>query len=295
VRLKDPEFAQNAFYSRKKLTKAERIKRNNIVELPHCNHSASIPQTEPMLSLLCLLLISRIITTAANICSLSAPITLDPSGDVTLQQGVNEKAGTVTVQMTYNGIGWLAFGTSPSGSMPGSQVVIAKPADALGDTNPGKYSIASYRESGISLMSRQTLVNATFEQTSNQTILRYTKLLSESGEQPIQANAPNTFVWAVGASNTFSIHKYQGSFYLSHLTPCETQLLVNGDPSSNSSTTSPAFVASSSVVTNSDTRWRLWVAHGWMMGISWVVLGKDEPDGRLRYIIPVLHDYWTNL
>jgi hypothetical protein len=56
---------------------------------------------------------------------------------------LNQVDKTLTVEVTYQGEGWVGFGISQDGLMPGSQVVIAKPDEAQGSSNPGKYEISA--------------------------------------------------------------------------------------------------------------------------------------------------------
>jgi len=170
--------------------------------------------------------------------------------------------------------------------MEGGEVVIAKTDEPVSDTNPGKYEFTS---EGFALMPQQTLTNASFEQTTEgTTILRYTKLLAESGENEIFVYAPNRFIWAVGESNTYGYHKARGNPTLSQLALCR-------DAGNNSNATSSAEVDCTVAATaeQSGDYQKLWAAHGWLMAISWAIL---IPIGigasLLRKLIPGNNGTW---
>jgi hypothetical protein len=139
-------------------------------------------------------------------------LALDPAGK------------TLAVEVTYQGLGWVGFGVSPRGGMRGSEVVIAKPDEDQGPTNPGKYVIRDKSEAGIELSDRQTLTEASFEQTGGVTVLRFTKALVEEGEAAIQ-ESNNTFAYAVGPSNGFGPfpHKERGLLRVPSFRECSAQ------------------------------------------------------------------------
>jgi DOMON domain len=170
------------------------------------------------------------------------------------------------VEVTYQGTGWVGFGVSADGQMPGSEVIIAKTDEAQSSSNPGKYSITARQQDAITLSGQQTLVDASFEQTGGTTVLRFTKALAESGELEISADGSNTFVYAVGSSNTFGYHAQRGSFAVASLTQC----VVAGQTAPPATDDNGGVVVgdSASAVPSQS----LWVAHGIMMFISWGIL-----------------------
>jgi hypothetical protein len=144
------------------------------------------------------------------------------SDAVSFHHIVNPVDETLTVEITYQGEGWVGFGISQDGLMPGSQVVIAKPGEALGPSNPGKYDISARSQDAIVLSSQQTLIDAEFVQPGDgTTVLRFTKALVESGELEISVDGATTFVFAAGSSNTFGYHGDQrGSVTVEALQQC---------------------------------------------------------------------------
>jgi hypothetical protein len=177
---------------------------------------------------------------------------------------VNQVDSTLTVEVTYQGVGWVGFGVSRDGLMPGSEVVIAMPDQAQGASNPGKYNISGRNQGAIVLSGQQTLTDASFEQSGGVTILRFTKALAEDGELEISATGPNTFVYAVGSSNTFGYHLSRGSITLDSLLQC---LEVGQAPDPDEDST-PNVSAGDSEPPNKS----LWIAHGILMFIAWGIL-----------------------
>ena len=203
------------------------------------------------------------------------------NGKMALRQIVNPDEQTMTVELTYSALGWVAFGVSKNGKMIGGEVIIAKPDEAPSSTNPGKYFMTSEEESGISLMDAQTLTNASFVQSNGQTILRYTKPLQESGEIELLPDGSNTFIYAAGSGNTFADHgSLRGRITLTSLTKCQS---VAG---ATAPTDDGAASSAESSAQENTTR-KLWVFHGILMGISWAIfLPLGIGCSVLRRLIP---------
>jgi DOMON domain/Eukaryotic cytochrome b561 len=192
-------------------------------------------------------------------------------GVYSLKQIVNQAKGTITVEFTFNGEGWVSFGSSPSGKMVGGEVVIAKPSEPASSTNPGKYYMSGETEDTITLMDAQTLMNASWEQANGQTILRYTKLLKEEGEVEIVPDASNTFIYASGTSNEFADHhQYKGRVILNSLTTCVAAggggATTDGSGTGGDVSNAESSEAAEAKIIN------LWVFHGILMGIAWAIL-----------------------
>merc|ERR1711862_467367 len=130
--------------------------------------------------------------------------------------------------LRYNGIGWIGIGIADSsGSMIGADAIIGNPNLAFEDNEDSisvlKYDIDSIDISGIVPMeeSMQTLEYSSVTQDSNTTFLTFTKLMKEEGENEILSLGTNSFIWAVGSSNTFT-QKLWESFDLD-LSNCDEQ------------------------------------------------------------------------
>jgi len=126
--------------------------------------------------------------------------------------------------------------------------------------------------------SEQTLIDPSITSQDGKTILQFTKLLSEPGEIPIDADGKNVFVWAYGvdSSSRFSIHTNSGS------TEVDFSLYKGPDFTDNSSSDStlPDFTDNSSPdstrppfkVTESVSYRGRWKVHGILAFTAWGVL-----------------------
>ena len=116
--------------------------------------------------------------------------------------------GTISMEVIYSGLGYVAIGFSEDGNMdPTSQAVIGE-----GPGKVTKYNILSKALSGIRTSPSQTLTNASLEQTETETILRFTKLVLEEGEVPIKVGGEMTnVIWAIGSSNELGYHTARGT------------------------------------------------------------------------------------
>lgn len=130
----------------------------------------------------------------------------------------------LNVQLTHLGNAWLALGIpeNEEGRMVGANAVIGNPAltYANGD-KPLKYHLSSKQQSGVYPMiaSKQTLIDAVILQEDGETILRFTKMLYEDDEHPIDTTSMTTFIYAMGQGNMLSFHSYANSFKVD-LTEC---------------------------------------------------------------------------
>ena len=145
-----------------------------------------------------------------DVCSLDSNNEFDIRGDgsLLLRQFINTGDDTVTVQLEYNDIGWVAMAFSESTSMIPNTAIIALPDD----NKVQKYSLASKSLSGVVPLesSQQTLTDATVTQEDGRTIMTFTKKLVESDEVAV-VEGTNKFNWAFGSSNTLAFHAKRGS------------------------------------------------------------------------------------
>jgi hypothetical protein len=141
----------------------------------------------------------------------------------------------VSVEMVYLGVGYVALGFSEDGKMdPKSQAIVGLSAD-----NVKKYNLLSKADSGIQLSPRQTVANVWFEQTANQTLMRFTKLLTEEEEVEIKFGGMTNVIWAVGSSNTLGYHASRGSIPVIF----DKCVDLTGEASLSSTTIAPTLVA----------------------------------------------------
>ena len=132
-------------------------------------------------------------------------------GDVEVTIITNKAEGTITVDYTYFGQAWVAFGFSEEGLMIGSTAIVGFDVDSAplkfdltGKSLPGVVRASDDRQKGIT--------NAEFQQNATHTRMMFTKPLDEPDELEILADGPNKFLYAFGSSNEFGIHQKRGSF-----------------------------------------------------------------------------------
>lgn len=207
-----------------------------------------------------------------NSTTLSPPVPIRLSSDVTFTLSADENAGTANVELVFEGQGWVSFGVSPSGAMVGGEAVIGLPDEPVSATNPGKYQLAGESVSGVRLFpsDQQTLMNASIYQNDTHTILTYTKLLEEAGELSVSATDANTFIWATGPSNQLGRHNQQSSF---------------------------SYIIGSDVIlaTIPSTR-ELWIAHGVLMAAAWgILIPIAIGSSLLRGLLPLPKGMWFTI
>lgn len=138
--------------------------------------------------------------------------------------------GVFSAEMIYQGEAWLGLAHSESGSMMGSMAILGLP-DAPVAHQVQKYLLGSSTErNGIPQALpalQQTLLDTSLAQDGGNTIMRFTKLLSEPNEQTINPNWQNTFLFAYGSSNFLGYHEKRGVLALD-LRPC-TSTFREGD------------------------------------------------------------------
>jgi DOMON domain len=139
---------------------------------------------------------------------------------------------------------WVGVGFSNNGGfMIGSEAVIGLPDEGT----VLKYGLTLQDAAGVLPLpdAQQTLIDASINQDAGQTTLRFTKIMNEPNEIPINLGA-NTFLGAWGFGNALSVHQSRESFAI-NLDSGGVQQLVTGEQS-------------------------LWKAHGWFASIAWGVL-----------------------
>ncbi|CAB9496957.1 Eukaryotic cytochrome b561 [Seminavis robusta] len=138
--------------------------------------------------------------------------------------------GSLSVEMVYQGQSWLGFAHSERASMLGSIGVIGIPDPESEQHKVQKYSLGGKDPGGVwpLVPFKQTLINATLEQTDDFTTMRFTKLLMEPGELTLQPKLSNTFLFAHGLSNELGYHEARGVAVLD-LQPCIPSVLPEND------------------------------------------------------------------
>ena len=118
------------------------------------------------------------------------------------------------LRMKYAGEAWLGWGVpeTENSGMVGSDAVIGLPNLPDSRTNPGRYELNGRSLSQIELMPnrRQTLIDASIEQTGSSTAMTFTYILNErERDNPFDVEE-QTIIWAYGFSNTLGYHRDRG-------------------------------------------------------------------------------------
>lgn len=130
---------------------------------------------------------------------------------------------SVSIKLEHAGLAWLGFGFSTDGKMIDSEAVIGRPDLAAADEEkPLKYNLKGKGTTAVTPMveARQTLTDALITQDGTNTVMTFTKLLTEDGEHTIDPASPMNFIYAVGDGNTLAYHAKKGSFKF-NLSTCD--------------------------------------------------------------------------
>lgn len=152
--------------------------------------------------------------------------------------------GALSIKAVYQGLAWIGIGISPDGEMVGGEAVIGQPDAAVSSINPGKYTMKSQSASGVTPMdpSAQTLIDGSITQdaTAGVTTLEFTKILQEYYELIISTVGTNTFIYAIGADNTYpSYHGGgRGSFKLDLSAKSVSEAMTTASPTPSAATVS---------------------------------------------------------
>lgn len=176
------------------------------------------PQTKPSIALIyyyyhslimkiktnLLLLFSCATTAVAQLdCSFQEDITL--TDGFSLRQVINQEEQSVTVQLTYQGQGWIGMGFGTA--MVGSVAVIG-----VAEEPPALYSLGSYSLEGVTKLENQAaLIDSDFTQTDSESVLTFTRSLTENGETLLTAGEETSIIVAYGMTNTLDYHEYRGT------------------------------------------------------------------------------------
>ena len=135
---------------------------------------------------------------------------------------------TFRARLTRQGTGWVGLAVPEDPNcmlcMKNSDAVIGVPGGVPGGSVL-KYDLESYMVNGVVPMeaSMQTLLETSVEENEFFTVVTFAKKLKEDGENGINGNGPNTFLWAMGPEGLrgqLAYHTLKGKFQLD-LTPCD--------------------------------------------------------------------------
>jgi hypothetical protein len=128
--------------------------------------------------------------------------------DLTFRQVINQNENTLSVQLVYDGIGFIGFAFSESGTMVGGTAVIGIPGDSEEAANPGFYQLGGKSTTLVTLLDedQQILTDATIEQTKEETILTFTMPLIQNGEAVAVDDELSRIIFCYGSSNELAYH-----------------------------------------------------------------------------------------
>lgn len=133
-------------------------------------------------------------------------------GDLTLFYAVVlGERGIFCARLESEAEHWVGFAISPCGKMECGNAILGLPDD---NTVLKYWQNDSKKGGGVTEMEaeRQTLMSTSITQDGGRTVMEFTKYLFEDGENEINPNGLNTFLWAVGSSNDLVWHQKKGSF-----------------------------------------------------------------------------------
>ncbi len=158
--------------------------------------------------------------------------------------------GVMSALLSYDGEGYVALASSTDDFMPNSEAIICLPDD---DVPVSKYFLGERSQAAVLPVenSAQTLLNTEIIQADGKTKCLFRKLLNEDGEISIDPNGSNTFIWAVGASNSLSYHRARGVVSI----PFE-QCTLQG-------------VSEVMALSQGGAYDQYWKAHGILMALAW--------------------------
>jgi len=127
--------------------------------------------------------------------------------------------GTLTLEATYAGVGWVGIGWNLVDRMvPGESVI------GNSSTEVGKWEMAGYflGRGGVQKLpqEQQTLTDTSFVQNATHSVLTFTKILMEPGEIPINGSGSFSLLWAYGMDNQVRYHLNRGITTVI-FTPCD--------------------------------------------------------------------------
>lgn len=154
-------------------------------------------------------------------------------------------------RLTRQGTGWVGLAVPEDPNcmlcMKNSDAVIGVPGGSV-----LKYDLEAYKLDGVVPMeeTRQTLEETSVVETDGTTVVTFVKKLVEDGENGINGNGPNTFLWAMGPEGLreeLAYHILKGKFQLD-LTPCDagaTDVSLESEPPTAAVANMPVSVPTS--------------------------------------------------
>jgi hypothetical protein len=128
-------------------------------------------------------------------------------GRLLLRQYSDPVEESITIQLIYNGIGWLGFGFIDSSTKP--SMIYNTAVIGLPDVNVvQQYDLSGRSITGVKPAVPQSLLRGTIMHSSDQTIMTFTQSASEIGNI---YNGTYQFIYAIGQSDKLAYHSDRGS------------------------------------------------------------------------------------
>jgi DOMON domain len=159
----------------------------------------------------------------------------------------DEVAGTITVDMVYGGIGYVAFAIGTTLQMPNAIAIAAIPGAEY--PLPVKFDLGPTKAmSDVTLSPAQTLMDHSYDQNATHTTMTFTKLMVEGTEPPVNLKGVTPFLYAMGGSNEWVTHTVRGSFGID-LSSLDSNVQAASSPNK-----------------------KLWMVHGIFLAVAWAIL-----------------------
>ncbi|KAL7489101.1 hypothetical protein ACHAW6_014692 [Cyclotella cf. meneghiniana] len=141
---------------------------------------------------------------------------------------------------------WLGWGINPSGEMIGGEAVIGLPDQGT----VRKFMLNDESMEGVVEMedAAQTLMETSIVQENGMTIMSFAKYLDEDQYGIAASGSANSFIYAIGSSNTLGFHADEGNFFLQFP---DVETLTSSSLASVATTSVAAATTVNSLVTTS--------------------------------------------
>jgi len=198
--------------------------------------------------------------------------TLDLDDNLVLNYEGDIETEILSMELILEGQAWLGIGLKDDGKMTGGVAVIGLPDASVAE----KYSLDGYSLDGVQPVAQelQSLIDATVEQTEEQTILRYKRNFNDEGDLSVDAESGIIrFIYAYGESNTLAYHTF------SNKGSAEVNVILGE--------------AKVDEVIDTESKWK---AHGLLMGLAWgVFVPFAIACSLLRHVLPLPPGVWYKL
>ncbi|CAM9850698.1 unnamed protein product [Ectocarpus fasciculatus] len=187
---------------------------------------------------------------------------------------VDTDAEEVTMQVVYDGEGYVGLGFSSTGDMVPADAVIGLPDEGTAL----EYDLSTYQLSSDNEHETQEISGASVTQVDSTTTLVFTRPLAPTDATKTVLSAEEgeevTFIWAYGSSNTFEQHENRGDFTVSDVLCSEAVVVEDDDSDSEEGGGTDAETAAENCE-SSDPDFEFEVAPHEDLALFWSVVGTS--------------------